>query len=219
MDRIEDFFKKNKKEFDFVQNESNDWESISNRLDQKPAISRKGPSYWAIAASIALVISLTLFYFWQPKPVNEMQALTGLHIGNQFPELELRNPEGEMVPLSELKAQVVLVDFWASYCMVCNEENCYYFKPLYNEYKDQGFEIYAVSADSSAVSWVNAIQRDQLDWVQVSDLKGFDSPIFDNYEVNALPTNYLLDKEGRIIAKNINVYELEDTLVQILAYQ
>jgi alkyl hydroperoxide reductase subunit AhpC len=103
--------------------------------------------------------------------------------------------------------------------MVCNEVNCYYFKPLYDEYRKQGFEIYSVSMDSSAISWKNAIQNDGLDWVQVSDLKGFNSPVRDEYDVEALPTNYLLDRNGKIIAKNIDVEDLEGELQGIFAMQ
>jgi len=103
--------------------------------------------------------------------------------------------------------------------MVCNEENCYYFKPLYDEYRKQGFEIYSVSMDSSAISWKNAIQNDGLDWVQVSDLKGFDSPVREEYDVEDLTTNYLLDRNGKIIAKNIDVADLEGELRGIFAMQ
>ena len=138
---------------------------------------------------------------------------------NQFPNIELRNPNGEMIALSSLQGKVVLVEFWASYCMLCTEEHCYYFKPLYETYKDHGFEIYSVSIDSSATNWLQVIERDQLDWVQVSDLMGNDSPVNEKFEVNSLPTNYLLDRNGKILAKNIPVEDLEETLSHLLAYQ
>jgi len=209
MDKLEDFFNEHKDKFDYINATDSDWESINKALDVKTEAVAKHRSlipYLAIAASVALILSFALYQF-QSKPPTAIETLTGLDLGM------------ETVALSELNAHLVLVDFWASYCMVCNEENCYYFKPLYNEFKDKGFEIYAVSADSSAHSWTHAIQRDQLDWVQVSDLKGFESPIFDTFDVNSLPTNYLLDQEGRIIAKNINVDELENTLYGMFAYK
>jgi hypothetical protein len=80
-----------------------------------------------------------------------------------------------------------------------------------------GFEIYGVSMDSSAINWKNAIQKDGLEWVQVSDLQGFDSPIREDFEVEALPTNYLLDQNGRIIAKNIDVADLKGELDHLFA--
>ena len=221
MDKLEDFFNDNKDQFDFIDTSSNDWESINKELNtgRRALAKRKSLApLIAIAASVALILSFALFQFRAQAPT-AIKSLTGLDLGMQFPEVALQNPDGETVALSELNAHLVLVDFWASYCMVCNEENCYYFKPLYNEFKDKGFEIYAVSADSSANSWMSAIQRDQLDWVQVSDLKGLESPIFDAFNVNSLPTNYLLDQEGRIIAKNINVDELENTLHGMFAYK
>ncbi len=221
MDRIEKFFEKNKDQFGYIDAKPNDWDAINKRLEgAKPHRAPRLRFMRAAAASIALILGWSVYYFW-PEPVAEnMEALIGLNLGNQFPEVALQNPDGEKVSLSDLNARVVLVDFWASYSMACNEANCYYFKPLYNEFKDQGFEIYAVSADSSASSWIHAIQRDQLDWVQVSDLKGFDeSPVFDQFAVDSLPTNYLLDKEGKIIAINVNVNDLETTLSEVLAYQ
>ena len=221
MDKLEDFFNENKDQFDYIDASENDWERLNAELDNKGKAVAKRRSLapiLAVAASVALILSFALYQF-RSQPPTAIKSLTGLDLGMQFPEVALQNPDGETVALSELNAHLVLVDFWASYCMVCNEENCYYFKPLYNEFKDKGFEIYAVSADSSAHSWMNAIQRDQLDWVQVSDLKGFESPIFDAFDVNSLPTNYLLDQEGRIIAKNINVDELENTLYGMFAYK
>jgi len=213
MDRIEDFFNKHKDEFDFIDTNPADWKGVRDELHSKPTKVKNLRSLWAAAASIALLIGLSFYFYGQPRTA---QQLTGLETDMQFPNVELRNPDGEFVALSDLKADIVLVEFWASYCMVCTEEQCYYFKPLYNEYKDRGFEIYAVSADSSAMSWVNAIQRNQLDWVQVSDLNGFESPLMNQLAVNGLPTNYLLDKTGRILAKNINVDELEEKLNQLL---
>ena len=136
-----------------------------------------------------------------------------------FPDVSLRNPDGEAIALSSLKGKVVLVEFWASYCMVCTEEHCYYFKPLYNTFKDKGFEIYSVSVDSSANNWLKMIDRNELDWIQVSDLMGKDSPISKQFAVNALPTNYLLDQNGKIIAKNVDVSKLEETLPSLLAYK
>lgn len=219
MDKLEDFFNKNKDQFDYIDTSPSDWDNISNALDGKNKAVAKRKSLapiLTIAASVALILSFALYQF-RSQPPTAIQSLTGLDLGMQFPELALQNPDGEIIALSELNAHLVLVDFWASYSVACNETNCYYFKPLYNTFKDKGFEIYAVSADSSAHSWKHAIQQDQLDWVQVSDLKGFESPIFDAFNVNTLPTNYLLDQEGRIIAKNINIDELENTLYGMFA--
>jgi len=221
MDNLEEFFKDNKKNFDYLSEEATDWKQMEQMLDHKNGTEKKsGRSIrlWMAAAAFLLLVG---YFSLSQKTVEpdygDMVTLIGLEKDQYFPDLTLQNPEGEMIPLSTLNAQVVLVDFWASSCMVCNEENCYYFKPLYDEYRSKGFEIYSVSMDSSAISWQNAIQRDGLDWVQVSDLKGFDSPVMEDYEVEALPTNYLLDRNGKIIAKNIDVADLEGELYDIFA--
>jgi peroxiredoxin len=223
MDPLEQFFKNHKDDFDYLPEEDSRWADLSRRLD-KPnntstsVLPRRYKGYW-IAASAAAIL-LLIGYFNRPQPTaasdySDLVSLIGLEKGQYFPDLTLQNPEGELIPLSTLNAQVVLVDFWASSCMVCNEVNCYYFKPLYDEFHNRGFEIYGVSMDSSAMHWKNAIQKDGLEWVQVSDLQGFDSPVMEEFEVKALPTNYLLDQNGRIIAKNIAVADLKGELDEL----
>jgi len=219
MDHIEDFFKQNKDQFNYLIADSNAWEDLESQL--KPLESKQVKSrfyFWRNVAAV-LVLGLLLGNLFFPTKEQNFLVDTGLEKDMQFPDLELRNPNGELIPVSSLKGKVVLVEFWASYCMMCTEEHCYYFQPLYNTYKDQGFEIYSVSVDSSATNWLQVIERDQLDWVQVSDLMGSDSPVNEKFEVNALPTNYLLDQNGKILARNIPVEELEDTLSTLLALQ
>ena len=225
MDKLEQFFKDNQSGFDYLPEEATNWEQMNELLDggnnstsfQPP---RRYIGWWAAAAAVLLLLG---YFRFAPKTIEAeysgLATLIGLEKDQYFPDLTLQNPEGEMIPVSTLSAQVVLVDFWASSCMVCNEENCYYFKPLYDEYRNKGFEIYSVSMDSSAIAWKHAIQRDGLDWLQVSDLKGFDSPVMEEFNVEVLPTNYLLDRNGKIIAKNIDVADLAGELSQIFAMQ
>lgn len=217
MDPIEDFFKENKNQFNYIEPDDNSWEQLEGHLSKPPKVVRHFALWQKVAAVLVLGLLIGNLYF--PKDQKEIAAPVGLQESMVFPDLALRNPNGETIPLSSLKGKLVLVEFWASYCMMCTEEHCYYFKPLYNTYKDHGFEIYSVSVDSSATNWLQVIERDQLDWVQVSDLMGTASPVNERFEVNALPTNYLLDQDGRVIAKNIRVEELEQTISSLLAYQ
>ena len=221
MDNLEQFFRHHKNQFDYVKADESGWSRLQSELDAPQRFTRgRNRWWWAAAASVLLVIAFVWFqHRTSPAETEDLITLIGLEENQYFPDLALRNPDGEVISLASLNAQVVLVDFWASYCMVCNQENCFYFKPLYDEFQQEGFEIYGVSVDSSAHHWVNAVQHDDLNWVHVSDLQGFDSPFLAAYDVQALPTNYLLDKNGKIIAKNINVEELEDRLAQLLAYQ
>jgi len=218
MDFIEKYFKKHKDEFEYIHPDSTSWENLENELF--PSESKKVPVYlnlFKIAALLAVGLFAAVLYL--NKENNTHAELVGLEENMLFPDVSLRNPDGEAIALSSLKGKVVLVEFWASYCMVCTEEHCYYFKPLYNTFKDKGFEIYSVSIDSSANNWLKMIDKNELDWIQVSDLMGTDSPISKQFAVNALPTNYLLDQDGKIIAKNVDVSKLEETLPSILAYK
>ena len=138
-----------------------------------------------------------------------------LNIGEIAPDINLPNPKGELISLSSLKGQVVLLDFWASWCGPCRKEN-----PnnvlLYNKYHAKGFTIYGVSLDKNKEAWVKAIMDDGLTWNQVSDLKYWASEAAKLYKVEAIPFTVLLDKEGRIVAKNLRGAELAAKVQQLL---
>jgi thiol-disulfide isomerase/thioredoxin len=141
-------------------------------------------------------------------------------IGQFAPDIRLNNPEGRMVPLSSLRGKYVLVDFWASWCVPCRMENPNVVK-LYNQYRNRGFTVYSVSLDggqtrTTKTEWVAAIKQDKLAWdTHVSDLMGWQSPVAREYEVNSIPASFLLDKEGRILAKDLRGEALERKLASL----
>ena len=151
------------------------------------------------------------------QKMQEIQAATGpLAIGSVAPDMEYDNPEGKKMKLSDLRGKVVLIDFWASWCRPCRNENPNVVK-LYQKYQAKGFDIYSVSLDRDKTSWINAIKSDNLTWENhVSDLKYWSSAGAKQYNVSSIPSTFLLDREGRIIAKNLRGAALEQKLQEIL---
>lgn len=144
--------------------------------------------------------------------VNSMRATV---VGQIAPEISLPNPEGETKKLSDLRGNYVLVDFWAAWCGPCRRENPNVVA-MYNKYNDKGFEVFGVSLDRNREDWVKAIEKDNLTWTQVSDLSYFNSEAAKTYSINAIPATVLLDKEGRIIARNLRGPALEQKLEELL---
>lgn len=136
-------------------------------------------------------------------------------IGAIAPELSGPAPEGGKVSLASLRGKFVLVDFWASWCAPCRNENRNYAE-LYRSYRDKGFEILAVSVDQSGPAWRGAIAKDGAAWLHLSDLSGWKSPLAARYNVAALPASFLLDPQGRIIAKDARGSALAAVLEQHL---
>lgn len=138
-----------------------------------------------------------------------------LRIGGTVPEIQLPNTMDSMIKLSSLNGKVVLIDFWASWCAPCRAANPYVQK-LYKKYKDQGFEVFAVSLDVKKDAWLKAIKKDKLTYIQVLDDAGWNSKVAERFYVDALPTNFLLDKTGKIVAINIEGKEMFDTVKKLL---
>lgn len=146
---------------------------------------------------------------------NKLNTMRSTAIGSLAPEISLPSPNGPDVALSSLKGKYVLIDFWASWCGPCRQENPNVVR-MYNKYKDKGFEIFGVSLDQDRGKWLKAIEVDKLTWPHVSDLKGWESAAAAKYNVTAIPQTVLLDKEGRIIAKNLRGAALEEKLASLL---
>ena len=155
------------------------------------------------------------------EPLQTAPAV-GLNFGNQAPEIELKNPEGKLVKLSSLRGQVVLIDFWASWCGPCRQENPTVVK-AYNLYKDKnfkggkGFTVYSVSLDAKPDAWARAIAQDGLAWpYHVSDLAGWNSEAAAMYAINSIPGNFLINDKGIIINKNLRGEALLNALDKLV---
>lgn len=136
-------------------------------------------------------------------------------VGFQAPEISLPSPEGDTIKLSSTRGSVVLLDFWASWCTPCRNENPN-LVAVYKKYHPKGFQIYQVSLDKSKEAWIKGIADDHLgDWIHVSDLKYWNSVVVPVFKIESIPYNLLLDKDGQVIAVNLRGDELSARLAQI----
>lgn len=137
--------------------------------------------------------------------------------GSLAPDFTMNDVDGKPVKLSDFRGKWVLLDFWASWCNPCRRENPNLVKS-YNEFKDKGFTVLGVSLDKPAdkEKWLEAIKADGLVWAQVSDLKAWDNEAAKLYDVNAIPMNFLINPEGKIIAKYLRGEALNEQLRKVL---
>lgn len=132
-------------------------------------------------------------------------------VGKIAPEITIQDVNGNPFQLSSLQGKFVLIDFWASWCGPCRQENPNLVQ-MYQAFKEKDFEIVGVSIDDNTKSWTKAIETDSLQWKQVSDGNGMEGEVAKRYLISAIPTNFLLDKRGKIIAKNLRGEELKKAL-------
>lgn len=167
----------------------------------------------ATETSDSLMVSNVDLMLEQTKAKVELEMKTA--IGAEAPEIVSTSPDGREVKLSSLRGKIVLVDFWASWCGPCRRENPTVIG-AWQKYKDKGFEVFGVSLDSNKDRWLQAIEKDGLIWENhVSELKKWDTDAAKDYGVSSIPANFLLDKDGNILAKNLRGPKLLQTLEAI----
>jgi peroxiredoxin len=154
---------------------------------------------------------LLISFFWLASSPVKAQ----IRQGYDAPEIALPTVTGDTIRLSSLKGKVVLLDFWASWCGPCRSSNKQLVK-LYPKYKAKGFEIFGVSLDDDKNKWKNAIQKDKINWLQVNDGGGWDAPTAVTWNISAIPTSYLIDQTGKLIAMDLEGKYLEKALKDLL---
>jgi thiol-disulfide isomerase/thioredoxin len=186
---------------DFITNNSNSIFSIMlisemlNRKEMTPSEAEE-----AIANLAPKIANLEITS--QVKTV--LSNLKKADIGSVAPDFSAPSPDGDMLSLKETMGKYTIIDFWASWCRPCRMENPNVVK-VYNEYHDKGLNIISVSLDKQGQKdrWLKAIEDDKMDWYHVSNLQFWDDPIARQYNVRSIPATFLLDEQGRIIAKNL----------------
>lgn len=131
-------------------------------------------------------------------------------------KIELPDAQGQTLALTSLKGKVLLLDFWASWCIPCRAANKRLVK-LYAKYKSKGFEIYSVSVDDEKADWLNAIKKDKITWLQVNEPASFDAQSVRRWNVNALPSTFLINKKGDVVAIDLEGKELDAAVAKLLA--
>jgi thiol-disulfide isomerase/thioredoxin len=147
--------------------------------------------------------------------VNKVNATKRIAIGAIAPGFVSIDSTGKKFDLNGDRGKYTLVEFWASWCAPCREESPTLVR-LYNDYKDKGFTILSVSIDKNTTQWKKAIRQDGYTWENVCDLNGYGGPTAALYTVTAIPNSFLLDKDGRIIAKNLRGKVLESKLAELM---
>ncbi len=141
---------------------------------------------------------------------------TYLEVGSKAPDFQLPDNKGRNITLSSLHGRYVLVDFWASWCHPCRQENVAFIKPMYEQFKKKGFTVLSISLDINRENWIAAIQKDETGmWHHVSDMQGQASPVAGAYKIRSLPYNYLIGPDGIIVASDLRGAALEKKLKKL----
>ncbi len=155
-----------------------------------------------------------LIFIWAIA-LSALPAMSQVKIGTPLPEITLPNVNDSIVNLSSFKGKVVLVDFWASWCGPCRASNPSVVK-LYKKYKERGFEVFGVSIDNKKNAWVKAIKQDKIKYTQVNDTGGWNSKVALALGIEAIPTSFLLDRNGNIVAIDAEGKELDKLVNDLL---
>jgi peroxiredoxin len=177
-----------------------------------PALAKKFPKHQGIAG---IITQYNEMMAKKNEPVPAAPAGTRPGIGSAAPEITMADTSGKPFSLSSLKGKYVLVDFWASWCAPCRGENPNVVAN-YNKYKNKNFTILGVSLDDDKAAWLKAIRKDNLSWMQVSDMKGWYGPVVNAYGFDGIPYNVLLDPQGKIIATELREADLGKKLAEVL---
>lgn len=144
----------------------------------------------------------------------EIEKTLSFHVGNKFPQFSIPDVNGKIYTVDNFKGKYLLIDFWASWCIPCREENPY-LQEAFEKYHHTNFDIVSISFDTNKVNWTKAINDDGMTWTQLIEINGLKSDLVDRYMITGIPTNFLLDKNGIIIAKDLRKGDLLNFLDKV----
>ncbi|MGD1946522.1 MAG: thioredoxin-like domain-containing protein [Croceivirga sp.] len=226
-DIVEDFMKLRTDSFDDIRKNGDDpmarllamyWSNLPNDIYDNGAESVE-KEIDALQDEIGLgeIPAITYIKNFTKRMDNARSIAGELQDGNTIKDFTAKTIDDKEINLNEEieKSSYVLVDFWASWCGPCRQENPK-MKKVYNAYKDKGFNIVAFSIDEDKEDWVSASKEDEIPWVNISDIQGYDSPIAEQYGIQSIPVNYLVDSTGKIVARNLRGDQLEKEIEALL---
>ena len=170
-----------------------------------------------IDSLIALIPQKLMNSPFAKKMVELRASLVNVDPGVTPPDVALPSLDGNIISLSSLRGQYVLLDFWASWCGPCRGE-IPHLKKVYEKYHGSGFEIFSVSLDDKRDAWIKALEEEQMPWIQVSDLKGMKSQVVTDYSITGIPAVWFIDKDGVILAKDVRGPLLDEKLREVFGY-
>ncbi|WP_395045016.1 redoxin domain-containing protein [Flavobacterium sp.] len=150
------------------------------------------------------------------KILKKLKEFKKVDVGKRAPDFSAKSPEGKVISLKETLGKVTIIDFWASWCAPCRQENPNVVA-LYNEFHAKGLNIIGVSLDEDATKWTEAIAKDGLTWTHVSNLKKWKDPIAVQYGINSIPKTFVLNSFGVVVAKDLSGKELRAKIEELLA--
>ena len=196
-------------QIDFIYRKPNNEISLQNMVRLSRAVSKDSLELYYNLLDNNLKTSKNGNILFEQKKLNKLK------VGSSIENFSARDLNNKEIAISEFKGKIILLDFWASWCVPCHEQNQKEFSKLYKKFKDKNFVIISYSLDKKEAEekWREASKKDKINWVNISNLKGFNDPISKQYNITSIPNSFLINQKG-IIIKSFNGYDPENEIIE-----